>query len=177
MSDIDKVQEYKFEVEVFQVLSLVINLFYFNKEIFLCEFVLNVVDVIDKVCFCVIVEKELLGGDIDFCICVSVDEDVCIIIIDDNGVGMMCEEFVENFGIIVYLGLCVFIEQFKVMQDVVESGQDVLFIGQFGVGFYSLFLIVDEVEVIMCVVGVDEVWCWKSNVGDGYIIEVVDCVG
>ena len=177
MSDTDKVQEYKFEAEVSQVLSLVINSLYSNKEIFLRELVSNAADAIDKVRFRAIAEKELLGGDTDFRIRVSADEDARTITIDDNGVGMTREELVENLGTIAHSGSRAFIDQLKSMQDAAESGQDVSLIGQFGVGFYSSFLIADEVEVITRAAGADEAWCWKSNAGDGYTIEAADRAG
>ena len=147
MSDA-QVQEYKFEAEVSQVLSLVINSLYSNKEIFLRELVSNSADAIDKVRFRAIAEKDLLGDDTEFRIRVSADADARTITIEDNGVGMTREELIENLGTIAHSGSRAFIEQLKAMQDAAESGQDVSLIGQFGVGFYSSFLVADEVEVI-----------------------------
>jgi molecular chaperone HtpG len=178
MSDTgEKIQEYKFEAEVSQVLSLVINSLYSNKEIFLRELVSNAADAIDKVRFRAISEKDLLGDDTDFRIRVSADADARTVTIDDNGVGMTREELVENLGTIAHSGSRAFLEQLKAMQDAAESGQDVSLIGQFGVGFYSSFLIADEVEVITRAAGSDEAWCWKSNASDGYTIEPADRAG
>lgn len=82
-----------------------IYLFYSNKEIFLCELVLNVFDVVDKLCFEGFVDNVLYENDLNLCICIGYDKVVCMIMIDDNGIGMSCDEVIVNFGMIVWLGI------------------------------------------------------------------------
>lgn len=168
--------EYKFEAEVNQVLSLVINSLYSNKEIFLRELISNASDAIDKARFRAISEKDLLGDDTEFRIRISADEEAKTVTIDDNGVGMTKEELVENLGTIAHSGSRAFIEQLQAAAAA-EEGSDVSLIGQFGVGFYSSFLVADRVEVITRAAGADQAWHWASEAKDGYTIEESDREG
>lgn len=85
-----------------------IYFFYFNKEIFLCELVLNVLDVVDKLCFLVFFNGDLYENDVDLKVCISVDKEVNMVIIIDNGIGMSCEDVINLLGIIVKLGIVEF---------------------------------------------------------------------
>lgn len=96
-----------------------IYLFYLNKEIFLCEFVFNVVDVVDKLCFKVLENDSLYENDGDLCVKLSVDKDVGMLIIVDNGIGMICDEVIENLGIIVKFGIKDFFS--KLLGDLVKD--------------------------------------------------------
>ncbi len=167
--------EYKFEAEVSQVLSLVINSLYSNKEIFLRELVSNSSDAIDKARFRAISEKDLLGEDTSFHVRLIPDEANKTLTIEDNGVGMSKEELVENLGTIAHSGSKAFVEQLKAAAE--ASDQDVDLIGQFGVGFYSSFLVADKVEVITRAAGSDESWRWISEAKDGYVIEPAEREG
>ncbi len=160
--------EYKFEAEVSQVLSLVINSLYSNKEIFLRELVSNASDAIDKARFRAISEKDLLGDDTSFRIRILPDEENKTLTIEDNGVGMTRDELVENLGTIAHSGSRTFVEQLKAAA---EADADVDLIGQFGVGFYSAFLIADRVEVITRAAGSEQAHRWTSDASDGYTIE------
>lgn len=169
MSDTQQ-ESYQFEAEVSQVLSLVINSLYSNKEIFLRELVSNAADAIDKVRFRAISEKELLGDDTSFRIRITPDEEAGTLTIDDNGVGMTREELVENLGTIAHSGSRAFLDQIKAAQQA-EQTDGVSLIGQFGVGFYSSFLVADRVEVITRAAGSEDAWRWESDASSGYTIE------
>lgn len=160
--------EYKFEAEVSQVLSLVINSLYSNKEIFLRELVSNASDAIDKARFRAISEKDLLGEDTSFRIRVLPDEEAGTLTINDNGVGMTKEELIENLGTIAHSGSRAFVDQLKAAAN---ADTDVDLIGQFGVGFYSAFLVADKVEVITRAANSEQAYRWTSDAGDGYTID------
>lgn len=148
-----------------------IYFFYFNKEIFLCEFIFNVFDVVDKLCFCAFFNLDLYEGDGELCVCVFFDKDKCMLIIFDNGVGMICDEVIDYLGIIVKFGIKLFFEFLGF--DQVKDSQ---LIGQFGVGFYFVFIVVDKVIVCICVVGekLENGVFWEL-VGEGEYI-VVDII-
>ena len=166
--------EYKFEAEVSQVLSLVINSLYSNKEIFLRELVSNASDAIDKARFRAISEKELLGDDTSFHIRILPDEQANTLTIADNGIGMTKEELVENLGTIAHSGSRAFVEQLQAAANADENPE---LIGQFGVGFYSAFLVADRVEVITKAAGAEQAWRWVSDATDGYTIEEAEREG
>ena len=164
------VEEYAFEAEVSQVLSLVINSLYSNKEIFLRELISNASDAVDKVRFEALSDKELLAGDPEFRIRVIPDEEAGALIIEDNGIGMTRDELIEDLGTIAHSGSRSFLEQIKAAADAADR-MEVDLIGQFGVGFYSAFLVADEVEVITRRAGTDEAWRWRSDATQGYTLE------
>lgn len=147
-----------------------IYFFYFNKEIFFCELIFNVLDVEDKLCFVVLKNDGLYEGDLELKICFDYDKEVNIIILIDNGIGMSCDDVIENLGIIVCFGIVEFFKQFFG-----DEKKDSKLIGQFGVGFYFVFIVVDKVDVFICCVGVlvDEGVYWEFK-GDGeFFIEQV----
>ena len=165
-------QHYAFEAEVNQVLGLVINSLYSNKEIFVRELISNASDAIDKARFRALAEKELLGADTEFHIRLEPDAEAGTLAISDNGIGMSREELIENLGTIAHSGSRAFLDSLKAAAEAKQDGgEDVSLIGQFGVGFYSAFLVADEVEVITRAAGSDEAWRWVSRAEQGYTIE------
>ncbi len=134
----------QFKTEVKQLLDLVIHSLYSNKEIFLRELVSNASDAIDRVRFESLTNSEILEGDSDWKIKISRDEKSNTITISDNGIGMDREAAIENLGTIARSGTKAFIEQLKAAGS---KGSPEL-IGQFGVGFYSSFMVADKVTVI-----------------------------
>lgn len=154
----------KFKAEVSQVLSLVINSLYSNKEIFLRELVSNASDALDKLRFQALSEQELLGGDPALRIRILADEDAGTLTIWDNGIGMTEEELITQLGTIAHSGSREFLEQ-------VARGADVNIIGQFGVGFYSAFLVADRVEVVSRKAGADEAFRWTSDAQESFTVE------
>lgn len=159
----------KFKAESQKVLDLMINSIYTNKEIFLRELISNASDAIDKLYF-----KSLQLGNTglsrsDFHIDISVDRENRILRVSDNGIGMTEDELENNLGVIAKSGSSDFKRDEKNKVDL-KSG-DINIIGQFGVGFYSAFMVSDKVEVISKAYGSEDAYKWSSNGADGYDIE------
>jgi molecular chaperone HtpG len=155
-----------FQAEVGRVLSLVINSLYSNKEIFLRELVSNASDALDKLRFRALTEPALLEGEQALVIRIRVDEKNRAIIIEDTGIGMTEAELVDNLGTVARSGSHAFLEK-------LEEGakKDVSIIGQFGVGFYSGYLVAERVEVISRAAGTDKAWKWASTGRDSFTVE------
>ncbi|MEM1349162.1 MAG: molecular chaperone HtpG, partial [Myxococcota bacterium] len=168
MSNQNDATVHQFEAEVSQVLSLVINSLYSNKEIFLRELISNASDALDKVRFRAITEPDLLGDDTELRIRLRPVEDAAALIIEDNGVGMTDAELRENLGTIAHSGSRSFLEQLR--ESMEHPGGDVRLIGQFGVGFYSAFLVADKVEVLTKAAGAQQAWRWTSDAQNTYTI-------
>ncbi len=131
-----------FQSEAKQLLHLMIHSLYSNKEIFLRELISNASDAIDKLRFAALANESMLEGQGDYQITVDVDKDAKIIVISDNGIGMSRDEVIENLGTIAKSGTTAFLDNLTGDQQ-----QDSQLIGQFGVGFYSSFIVADRVEV------------------------------
>tara|TARA_R110000772_G_scaffold58539_5_gene132706 strand:- start:78794 stop:80713 length:1920 start_codon:yes stop_codon:yes gene_type:complete len=131
-----------FQTEARQLLHLMIHSLYSNKEIFLRELISNASDAIDKLRFAALADDALLEGQGEFAVRVDVDKDANTITISDNGIGMSREEVIENLGTIAKSGTAAFLESLSGDQK-----KDSQLIGQFGVGFYSAFIVADRVEV------------------------------
>lgn len=158
-----------FQTETKELLNLMIHSIYTNKEIFLRELISNASDAIDKLKFESLTNTDILGDDKDFKITVSVDKDKKEITISDNGIGMTYDEVSENIGTIAKSGSKAFKEKLK---DI--SKEDVDIIGQFGVGFYSGFMVADKITLITKSPKSDIGVKWTST-GDGsYEIEEID---
>lgn len=139
-----------------------INSIYTHREIFLRELISNSSDAIDKLNYKAITEGDIPLSKEDFKIKVSYDKDARTVTVSDNGIGMNDEEMEKNLGVIAHSGSLDF-------KQSVES-EDVDIIGQFGVGFYSSFLVADEVTVVSKPYGSDKAWKWNSKGADGYTI-------
>jgi len=159
----------EFQAETQELLNLMINSIYTNKEIFIRELISNASDAIDKVHFQSLTNSELLGDDTNYQIFLIPDENSHTLTISDNGIGMSREEVVENIGTIAKSGTKMFLEQLKNAKDNGSVGEDL--IGQFGVGFYSAFMVADKVTLLTKKAGENEATRWEST-GDGsYTIE------
>lgn len=155
-----------FQAETKELLNLMIHSIYTNKEIFLRELISNASDAIDKLKFESLTNSEILGEDRDFKITISVDKDKKEITISDNGIGMTYEEVAENIGTIAKSGSKAFKEK---LENV--SKDDIDIIGQFGVGFYSGFMVADKMTLVTKSPKSDIGVKWTST-GDGsYEIE------
>jgi len=154
-------QKHEFQTEVRELLNLMINSLYSNQEIFLRELVSNSADALDKVRFEGITNPDLLGDDADLRIDLRVDEEARIITINDNGIGMNEEDLMQSLGTIASSGTRRFMDSISG-----DSKKDMSLIGQFGVGFYSVFMVSDNVEVLTRKAGEDQGWLWSSK-GDG----------
>ncbi len=156
----------QFKTESKQLLNLMINSIYTHKEIFLREIISNASDAIDKLHYKAITENLPVARE-DFKITVSWDEEARTITVSDNGIGMNKESMDSNLGVIAHSGSLDF-------KNTMEENPDVDIIGQFGVGFYSAFLVSDRVTVRSKAYGEDQAWMWTSEGTDGYSIRECD---
>ena len=151
----------KFGAEVGKILQLMIHSLYTNKDIFLRELISNSSDACDKLRYLSITNPELTKDDTEFKIKLIVNEDKRTLTITDNGIGMNRADLIENIGTIASSGTQNFLT--KLTGD---KNKDIQLIGQFGVGFYSGFMVAEEIEVISRKAGEKEAWLWKSK-GEG----------
>lgn len=154
----------QFKAESKKLLNLMINSIYTNKDIFLRELISNASDAIDKLYYKSLTDKKIKLNKDDFKIRIDVDKKDRTITISDNGCGMNQEELENNLGTIAKSGSLSFKEENA-------NQNDVDIIGQFGVGFYSAFMVSDDVEVISKAYGNNKAYKWKSTGEDGYTIE------
>ena len=150
-----------FQTETKQLLQLMIHSLYSNKEIFLRELISNASDALDKLRFKSISSSKLASLSDDLKIKIIVDEENKTLTISDNGIGMSEDEIIENIGTIARSGTAEFLG--KLTGD---KKKDSNLIGQFGVGFYSAFMVADKVTLKTRPAGSDESWTWESS-GDG----------
>ncbi|MYD45295.1 MAG: molecular chaperone HtpG [Gammaproteobacteria bacterium] len=155
-----------FQTEAKKLLHLMINSLYSNREVFLRELISNSSDAVDKLRFEALENDELLGEDTELGIAIDFDEDAATITLADNGIGMTREEIIENLGTIAKSGTEEFLKQLTGDQKA-----DATLIGQFGVGFYSTFMVSDEVVVLTRRAGTDTGTKWSSTGEDGFTIE------
>jgi molecular chaperone HtpG len=159
----------KFDAEIGKVLNLMIHSLYTNKEIFLRELISNSSDACDKLRYLSQTDANLLGGNSEFKIVVSVDKEARTITVRDTGIGMNRDDLNENLGTIARSGTQRFMEQLSG-----DNKKDSNLIGQFGVGFYSSFMIADEITVTSRKAGEDKVYTWYSNGQGEYTVSDTD---
>ena len=140
-----------FKAETRKLLDLMINSIYTNKEIFLRELISNASDAIDKLKFQSLTKPELLENNSDFEIRISIDKDNKVLTVSDNGIGMTYDEVVENIGTIAKSGSKEFIEKLQGT----DSKNAAELIGQFGVGFYSTFMVAEKVKILTRAAGAE----------------------
>ncbi|MGH8460990.1 MAG: molecular chaperone HtpG [Stenotrophobium sp.] len=160
------VEKHEFQAETRQLLRLMIHSLYSNKEIFLRELISNASDAADKLRFLAIAKPELLGDDPELKIDISVDKTAGTLTIKDNGVGMSREEVIENLGTIASSGTRKFLESLSG-----EQKNDAQLIGQFGVGFYSAFIVADKVTVLTKRADISDAVRWESDGEGSYTLE------
>ncbi len=162
---------HEFQAETKQLLDLMIHSIYTNHEIFLRELISNASDAIDKLHFEALTNRDLLEGNEDYEIFLVPDKESHTLTISDNGIGMNREEVVENIGTIAKSGTKAFLEQLKKAKESNEAISDKEMIGQFGVGFYSAFMVAERVTIVTRKAGDQQAIRWESA-GDGsYSIE------
>lgn len=137
-------EKYEYQAEVSRLMDLIVHSLYSNKEVFLRELISNASDALDKLRYLSVTQSELLRDGVDLDIRIQTDKDNGIITLTDSGIGMTRQELVDCLGTIAQSGTAKF---FKALKDSKESGADSNLIGQFGVGFYSAFLVSDKVVV------------------------------
>ncbi|HAB67377.1 MAG TPA: molecular chaperone HtpG [Firmicutes bacterium] len=153
----------QFKTESKKILDLMINSVYTNREIFLRELISNASDAIDKLYYKSLTDRKVKLDKDDFCIRIDLDKEGRTIKITDNGIGMTEEELDENLGIIAKSGSSLF-------KEMNEKNKDINIIGQFGVGFYSAFMVAKEIKVLSKAFGSEEAYLWVSDGLDGYSI-------
>ena len=156
----------KFKTESKKLLDLMINSIYTNKEMFLRELISNASDAVDKLNFMSLTDDNMHVDQKDLAIRVSFDKDARTITVSDNGIGMTAEELERNLGTIAHSGS----EEFKA-ENADSQGDAIDIIGQFGVGFYSAFMVAKRVRVVSRAYGSDEANVWESDGLEGYTIE------
>ena len=156
----------QFKAESKRLLDLMINSIYTHKEIFLRELISNASDAEDKLAYKALTDDQVPVDRSQLKITIVPDKEKRTLTISDNGVGMTKEELENNLGTIAHSGSL----QFKQEMDQEHKGEDIDVIGQFGVGFYSAFMVADAVTVISKAYGSDEAFMWQSNGADGYTI-------
>jgi len=165
----------QFKAESKRLLDLMINSIYTHKEIFLRELISNASDAIDKLYYRSLTEGVTGITREDFSISLSVDKDARVLTLIDNGCGMTMAEMESNLGTIAKSGSLGFKKDTADGDSPVSDEIDI--IGQFGVGFYSAFMVSDRIRVISRTFGSDEAWCWESAGADGYTISPAELEG
>lgn len=159
-------EKMEFQTEVSRLLDIVANALYTEKEIFLRELVSNASDACDRLRYEAIAKPDLLAGDSDFKIRIWFDTDARTLTIADNGIGMDKEALIKNLGTIAHSGTR------ELVQNLGEGAKkDVNLIGQFGVGFYSAFMVADRVEVTSRRAGDAKAWVWVSDGRGSYTVD------
>ena len=160
-------EKMQFKAESARLLDLMINSIYTHKEIFLREIISNASDAIDKLAYTALTDDKVGISRDEFAITVNRAKDAGILTVSDNGIGMNKAEMEENLGTICKSGSLSF-------KQAIEKNEDIDIIGQFGVGFYSAFMVASSVTVISKKYGEDTAWKWTSDGADGYTIEPCD---
>ena len=155
-----------FKAESKRLLDLMINSIYTHKEIFLREIISNASDAIDKLCYLSLTDDKVGMKRDQFEIRLSIDKENRLLTVSDNGIGMSREELENNLGVIASSGSLKFRKEIEGSESA-----DTDIIGQFGVGFYSAFMVADEITVITKKYGEEQAWKWQSAGVDGYTVE------
>ena len=154
----------EFKAESKRLLDLMINSIYTHKEIFLREIISNASDAIDKLCYRSLTDENVGLKREDFRITLHADPEARTLTVSDNGIGMSEEELENNLGVIASSGT------YQFRQEAGKDNEDIDIIGQFGVGFYSAFMVADHISVVTKKHGEAQAYCWESDGADGYTI-------
>ncbi|MFN8565524.1 MAG: molecular chaperone HtpG [Anaerolineae bacterium] len=166
-------EQHAFKAEIQQLLNILIHSLYTDREIFLRELISNASDALNRVQFEQLTNQNVRDPDAELYVEIKPDEEAGTLTISDTGIGMTHDDLVENLGTIAHSGAKAFVEALRQRQAEGASAQEL--IGQFGVGFYSVFMVADKVRVVTRSANPDEpAWAWESTGTDSYSIEPAD---
>lgn len=158
-----------FQAEVSKLLKIVANSLYSEKQVFLRELISNASDACDRLRYQAITSPDLISDDPEFRVRLTLDKDARTLEISDNGIGMNREALIDDLGTIARSGTTEFVDGLSG-----DDKKDMELIGQFGVGFYSAFMVADQVEVLTLRAGEDQAWLWKSDGAGEFTVEEAD---
>ncbi len=156
-------EQHQFQAEVGRLLDIVANALYTDREIFLRELVSNAADALDRLRYAAIADPALLENDPTLKISIAFDTGARTVTVSDNGIGMTKDELAKNLGTIAHSGTRELLHQ-------IDGKKDLNLIGQFGVGFYSAFMVADKVTVLSRKAGAEETWQWESDGKGAYTL-------
>src|SRR5437588_2143033 len=159
VADENRQESRAFDADVARLLHLIVHSVYSDKAVFLRELISNAADACEKLRYEAIAHPELLGDDPSLRITLSIDADKKRLSVEDNGIGMSRAELVQGLGTIAHSGTKAFMDRIEAAQ----GGEGATLIGQFGVGFYSTFMVADRVDVFSRRAGAEEAWQWSSD--------------
>src|SRR6201991_2015452 len=167
------VENHVFEADVARLLHMMVHSVYSDKDVFLRELISNAADACEKLRYEAIATPGLLANDAESAIVLSLDEEKRQLTIDDNGIGMSRDEMIEALGTIARSGTRAFMERIEAN----KAGEGAHLIGQFGVGFYSCFMVADRVDVVSRRAGATVAWHWASDGKGRYSIAAAEASG
>ncbi|MGY5811230.1 molecular chaperone HtpG [Rhizobium sp. LEGMi198b] len=163
-------ESHVFEADVARLLHMMVHSVYSDKDVFLRELISNAADACEKLRYEAIATPALVASDPDSRIVLTLDEEGGRAVVEDNGIGMSRDEMIEALGTIARSGTRAFMERIEANRQ----GEGAQLIGQFGVGFYSCFMVADRVDVVSRRAGADNAWLWSSDGKGGYSVSPID---